>query len=193
MGSLLYAARQRRHQPTFGYDRLPHRFQIERCQHDHPSRTVPKRDIRLSESVCRFCTHPMAASILPIRHRRFESQTERQEICEKAQTRLNYPQSRPPQNQRRADERTALFNVAGEKQYLFPVMDLFNGEMVSYRIQARPTFDLVGIMLKEAFKTLMPSEKPILYSDQGWQYRMRLYCQQLEDRGWVQSMLRWGG
>lgn len=72
-------------------------------------------------------------------------------------------------------------------------MDLFNGEMVSYRIQARPTFDLVGIMLKEAFKTLMPSEKPILHSGQGWQYRMRLYCQQLEDRGWVQSMLRWGG
>lgn len=84
------------------------------------------------------------------------------------------------------------FNVAGEKLYLSPVMDLFNGEIVSYHIQTRPTFDLVGIMLKEAFKTLMPSEKPILHSDQGWQYQMRFYQQQLKDKGLVQSMSRKG-
>ncbi len=84
------------------------------------------------------------------------------------------------------------FNTAGEKLYLSPVMDLFNGEIVSYRIQTRPTFDLVGKMLKEAFKTLMPSEKPILHSDQGWQYRMPFYQQQLKDKGLVQSMSRKG-
>ena len=51
-------------------------------------------------------------------------------------------------------------------------MDLFNGEIVSYRIQTRPTFDLVGEMLKGTLEKLGASEKPILHSDQGWQYQM---------------------
>ncbi|RPD82982.1 IS3 family transposase [Neisseria weixii] len=70
--------------------------------------------------------------------------------------------------------------------------DLFNGETVSCRIQTRPASDLAGKMLKEAFKTLMPSEKPILHSDQGWQYRMPFYQQQLKDKGLVQGMSRKG-
>lgn len=84
------------------------------------------------------------------------------------------------------------FNVSGEKLYLSPIMDLFNGEIISYRIQKRPTFDLVGRMLKEAFRKLRPSEKPILHSDQGWQYRMRFYQKQLKDKGLIQSMSRKG-
>ncbi|EMT7988013.1 TPA: hypothetical protein AABK69_12595 [Neisseria gonorrhoeae] len=51
-------------------------------------------------------------------------------------------------------------------------MDLFNGEIVSYRIQTRPTFDLAGEILKGAPEKPGPSEKPMLHSDQGWQYQM---------------------
>nr|WP_144414959.1 IS3 family transposase [Neisseria meningitidis] len=64
------------------------------------------------------------------------------------------------------------FNVGGEKIYLSPIMDLFNGEIVSYRIQTRPTFDLAGEILKGAPEKPRSSEKPILHSDQGWQYQM---------------------
>ena len=60
----------------------------------------------------------------------------------------------------------------GEKIYLSPIMDLFNGEIVSYRIQTRPTFNLVDEMLKGTLEKLGASEKPILHSDQGWQYQM---------------------
>ncbi|OSI16520.1 transposase [Neisseria dentiae] len=84
------------------------------------------------------------------------------------------------------------FDVGGEKVYLSPIMDLFNGEIVSYRIQTRPTFDLVGRMLKGALEKLRPSEKPILHSDQGWQYQMHAYQRQLKDSGLVQSMSRKG-
>lgn len=66
------------------------------------------------------------------------------------------------------------FDVGGEKIYLSPIMDLFNGEIVSYRIQTRPTFDLVGEILKGAPEKPVPSEKPMLHSDQGWQYQMFL-------------------
>ncbi|CWN78113.1 integrase core domain protein [Neisseria meningitidis 2001001] len=67
------------------------------------------------------------------------------------------------------------FNVGGEKIYLSPIMDLFNGEIVSYRIQIRPTFDLAGEILKGAPEKPRSSEKPILHSDQGWQYQMFFY------------------
>lgn len=39
------------------------------------------------------------------------------------------------------------FNVKGEKLYLSPLMDLFNGEIISYQLKQRPTFDLVEDML----------------------------------------------
>ncbi|HFC0038806.1 TPA: IS3 family transposase, partial [Neisseria gonorrhoeae] len=56
------------------------------------------------------------------------------------------------------------FDVGGEKIYLSPIMDLFNGEIVSYRIQTRPTFDLAGEILKGAPEKPGPSEKPMLHS-----------------------------
>ena len=47
-------------------------------------------------------------------------------------------------------------------------------------------------MLKEAIDKLNINEKPIIHSDQGWQYQMRFYQQQLAERGLIQSMSRKG-
>lgn len=84
------------------------------------------------------------------------------------------------------------FAVAGEKLYLSPVMDLYNGEIVAFETSKRPVFDLVSSMLKKALSRLEPHDKPMLHSDQGWQYRMPAYQRQLQDRQLVQSMSRKG-
>lgn len=84
------------------------------------------------------------------------------------------------------------FNVRGEKLYLSPVMDLFNGEIVSYTIQKRPQFSLVSDMLKKALAKLCGSDMPLLHSDQGWQYQMQAYRRQLAAHGLTQSMSRKG-
>jgi putative transposase len=84
------------------------------------------------------------------------------------------------------------FNVAGEKLYLSPVLDLYNGEIVAFETNRRPVFDLVDSMLKQALAKLAPHEKPMLHSDQGWQYRMPAYQRQLRERHLVQSMSRKG-
>src|SRR5438874_5074338 len=47
-------------------------------------------------------------------------------------------------------------------------------------------------MLENAFKTLKEHEKPVLHSDQGWQYRMVKYKQMLKGQGITQSMSRKG-
>lgn len=84
------------------------------------------------------------------------------------------------------------FNVRGEKLYLSPVLDLYNGEIVSYTMQQRQHFSLVGSMLKKALAKLSCEEAPLLHSDQGWQYQMVAYQRQLAARGLTQSMSRKG-
>ena len=81
------------------------------------------------------------------------------------------------------------FNVNGEKLYLSPVLDLYNGEIVAYEIARRPLFDMVGTMLKKAFSRLGPHDKPILHSDQGWQYQMSVYCRALQKHSITQRKL----
>jgi putative transposase len=84
------------------------------------------------------------------------------------------------------------FNVRGQKLYLSPVLDLYNGEIVAFEMQQRPTFSLVSNMLKTAFATLLDQQTPLLHSDQGWQYQMPAYRKQLVERGLFQSMSRKG-
>lgn len=84
------------------------------------------------------------------------------------------------------------FNVRGEKLYLSPVMDLFNGEIIAFKTQRRPLYSMVKGMLEDAISQLNPGEKPILHSDQGWQYQMRHYQQQLAQQGLTISMSRKG-
>lgn len=84
------------------------------------------------------------------------------------------------------------FSVRGNKLYLSPVMDLYNGEIVAYQMQTRPRFELVSAMLKKALAKLTPQDKPLLHSDQGWHYRMPAYRHQLAAHGLTQSMSRKG-
>ncbi|HDS1061996.1 TPA: IS3 family transposase, partial [Pseudomonas putida] len=84
------------------------------------------------------------------------------------------------------------FKVAGEKLYLSPVMDLYNGEIVTYRTDTRPRFTLVGEMLERAIQLLPAGNKPLLHSDQGWHYRYPDYCTRVKEAGLEQSMSRKG-
>ena len=38
------------------------------------------------------------------------------------------------------------FNIKGDKVYLSPILDLYNGEIVSYEVSERPQYALVGSM-----------------------------------------------
>lgn len=83
------------------------------------------------------------------------------------------------------------FKVKGQKLYLSPVMDLYNGEIIAWQSSTRPTFDLVSGMLKKAISHLKRSERPLLHSDQGWQYQMPAY-RRLLGKKVRQSMSRKG-
>ena len=84
------------------------------------------------------------------------------------------------------------FKVLGQKQYFSPVIDLFNGEVITYTIKSSPDLGLVSGMLSQAIKTLPGGQKPILHSDQGWHYRHLSYQEGLRKAGLQQSMSRKG-
>jgi len=84
------------------------------------------------------------------------------------------------------------FNVRGKKLYLSPIIDLFNGEIISYQLAQRPNMEQVIKMLKKSFKRLQGHVQLILHSDQGWQYQMKQYQRLLRQKGITQSMSRKG-
>jgi len=84
------------------------------------------------------------------------------------------------------------FNVAGQKIYLSPILDLYNREIVSFTVDKRPHAQLVPVMITLAFKKLKRHEQPLIHSDQGWQYQMKEYQHTLKQHGMTQSMSRKG-
>ena len=62
------------------------------------------------------------------------------------------------------------FSLFDQKLYLSPILDLHSSDIVSYTI----------------------SDRPILHSDQGWQYQHKHYQKLLKDHGINQSMSRKG-
>lgn len=84
------------------------------------------------------------------------------------------------------------FHLHGEKLFLSPILDLYNGEIVAYNVEQRPVYPLVSKMLDNAFEILKEGDSPILHSDQGWHYQMKQYQKALKEQGITQSMSRKG-
>lgn len=80
----------------------------------------------------------------------------------------------------------------GEKLYLSPILDLYNGEVITYTMGTRPAYSLVSTMLDQAFDRLTEDDTLLLHSDQGWHYQMKKYQHTLKGRGITQSMSRKG-
>mgnify|MGYP002995309944 CR=1 FL=1 len=84
------------------------------------------------------------------------------------------------------------FKVNNDKLYLSPIVDLFNGEVISFNLSRHPVFAQIADMLEKAFNKIPDNTNLILHSDQGWQYQMKQYQHLLKEKGIRQSMSRKG-
>lgn len=84
------------------------------------------------------------------------------------------------------------FKVHNKKIYLSPIVDLFNGEVVSFNLSRHPVFAQITDMIEKAFNKIPDNTNLILHSDQGWQYQMKQYQHLLKEKGIRQSMSRKG-
>ena len=83
-------------------------------------------------------------------------------------------------------------NIGSTKIYLSPILDMYNGEIISHNISTSPNLDQVYDMLDKAFAKFDNLDGLILHSDQGWQYQHFGYRKRLEEHHIIQSMSRKG-
>jgi len=101
----------------------------------------------------------------------------------------NFQASKP--NEKWVTDITEI-KLFGEKLYFSPMLDLYNGEIITYTIGSRPTYSLVSTMLEQSFERLKASDTLLIHSDQGWHYQMKQYRSALIEHGITQSMSRKG-
>ncbi len=83
-------------------------------------------------------------------------------------------------------------SLFGTKLYLSPILDMFNGKIISYNISEHPVLNQVLDMLDKAFLKIPDNTNLIIHSDQGWQYQHKQYQKRLQQKGIRQSMSRKG-
>lgn len=85
------------------------------------------------------------------------------------------------------------FQIPAGKVYLSPVIDCFDGLVVSWSIGTRPDAELVNTMLDAAIETVADSEhQPMVHSDRGAHYRWPGWLSRMRDAKLIRSMSRKG-
>jgi len=80
-----------------------------------------------------------------------------------------------------------------KKLYLDPFMDMFNREILSYRISPNPSAQNIMSALKQAIEVTSDCKyRRTFHSDQGWTYQMKAYSYMLRKSKIFQSMSRKG-
>jgi transposase InsO family protein/transposase-like protein len=85
------------------------------------------------------------------------------------------------------------FQIPAGKVYLSPMIDCFDGLVISWSIGTNPDADLVNTMLDSAVETVANSDdRPIIYSDRGSHYRWPGWLSRMSDARLIRSMSRKG-
>jgi len=85
------------------------------------------------------------------------------------------------------------FQIPAGKVYLSPMIDCFDGMVVSWSIGTRPNAELVNTMLDAAIDKVADSgERPVVHSDRGGHYRWPGWLSRIADAKLVRSMSRKG-
>ena len=74
------------------------------------------------------------------------------------------------------------------KVYLSPVIDCFDGMVVTWNMSIHPDARLTNGMLQKAVKMLPAHKKPLLHTDRGVHYRWPSWIQIMEKAGLIRSM-----
>ncbi|MET3492932.1 transposase InsO family protein, partial [Variovorax sp. 1128] len=83
------------------------------------------------------------------------------------------------------------FQIPAGKVYLSPIIDCFDGMVVSWTIGTSPDAELVNTMLDAAIETLADTaDRPVVHSDRGGHYRWPGWLSRMSDANFIRSMSR---
>ena len=109
-----------------------------------------------------------------------------------AKNRLNRKFNTPIRLQKLVTDVTEFKCTGNEKLYLSPILDLYNGEIISFGISNRPTLDFVLEPLNQGIEVIKKEAKyrTTIHSDQGWHYQHNKWIKTLKNNKIYQSMSR---
>ena len=85
------------------------------------------------------------------------------------------------------------FQIPAGKVYLSPIIDCFDGLVISWSIGTRPDAELVNTMLDAAIEAIGSSNsRPVVHSDRGAHYRWPGWLTRIREANLIRSMSRKG-
>ncbi|MDI1252480.1 IS3 family transposase [Thermomonas sp.] len=85
------------------------------------------------------------------------------------------------------------FQIPAGKVYLSPIIDCFDGLVISWTIGTHPDAELVNTMLDAAIETVAGgNDRPVVHSDRGAHYRWPGWLSRIGDAKLIRSMSRKG-
>lgn len=150
--------------------------------------SLAKQSVNLSEKVVRRLMRQQ--SLIPIARRRRRYGSYMGEISPAPDNLLNRDFSASAPNEKWLTDITE-FQIPAGKVYLSPMIDCFDGMVVSWSISTRPDAELVNTMLDAAIQTVTTgSDRPVVHSDRGGHYRWPGWLSRIAEAQLARSMSR---
>lgn len=141
--------------------------------------------IRVSEKVIRRIMREEGIIVQQVRKKKYSSY--KGEINPAVDNVVNRNFHAPNPNEKWLTDITEFHLPAG-KVYLSPIIDCFDGMVVSWSVGSSPNANLVNSMLDEALTTLEPHEHPIVHTDRGCHYRWPGWISRMNQADLIRSM-----
>lgn len=149
-----------------------------------------RRDgIVVSEKVIRRIMRDEQLTAKNMKRRKYNSY--KGEISPEVENIINREFSAPKPNQKWLTDITE-FHIPAGKIYLSPIIDCFDGMVVSWTIGTSPNAELVNTMLEGAINKLSDSEHPMVHSDRGCHYRWPDWIRIMNNANLPRSMSKKG-
>ena len=150
--------------------------------------SLTKQSVNISEKVVRRLMKQQ--SLVPIARRRRRYGSYMGEISPAPDNLLNRDFSASAPNEKWLTDITE-FQISAGKVYLSPMIDCFDGMVVSWSIGTRPDAEIVNTMLDAAIQTVSASsDRPMVHSDRGGHYRWPGWLSRIAEAQLVRSMSR---
>ena len=150
--------------------------------------SLSRQSVNISEKVVRRLMKQ--ESLVPVVRRRRRYGSYMGEISPAPDNVLNRDFSASAPNEKWLTDITE-FQIPAGKVYLSPMIDCFDGMVVSWSIGTRPDAELVNTMLDAAIETVTASSnRPVVHSDRGGHYRWPGWLSRITGAKLIRSMSR---
>ena len=150
---------------------------------------LKRNDVVVSEKVVRRIMKEEKLSVRCVKRKKYSSY--KGEISPAVPNLINRDFHADKPNEKRLTDITE-FSIPAGKVYLSPLVDCYDGMVVSWTIGTSPNAEMANRMLSEGIAALQEDEHPIVHSDRGCHYQWPGWIELMKEAQLVRSMSKKG-